>query len=161
MTILERYRPNFAGLDNDQTRYLAEAMHTPVEEPLRGEDLYEIYNEAGYDQADVVMSLATDTTVTGIQVVEALIGRPIVRRQDPPARATRGPRRSVTVRRSDPRRIVYVSEVNPKKQGSSAYDRFALYTIGMTVDEFVKAGGTAADVKWDAERGFIKLEGQE
>lgn len=160
--ILPKYKPNFEALDPAQTNYLAQAMRTPMEEPLSGADLYEIYDEAGYDQADVVLSLATDPTVVGIQVVEALIGKPIVRRADPAKVArTRGPRKSVTVRKSDPRRIVYVSPENPKKAGSASYDRFALYQVGMTIDEFVKAGGTMADVKWDAERSFIKIEGDE
>lgn len=164
MTILDKYIPNFEALDQAQAQYLAHAMHTPVEEPLAGKDLYEIYNEAGYDQADVVMSLANDPTVLGIQVVEALIGKPIVRRAPPApkgARASSGPRKTVTVKKSDPRRIVFVSPTNPKREGTASWDRFNHYKVGMTIDEFVKAGGTMGDVKWDAERGFIKIEGDE
>lgn len=159
--ILERYKPNFEGLAEDQARYLAERMRLPeVPEQLTGRDIYQIADSAGMDQADVVMTLATDATVTGVQVVEALVGRPIVRKAAAPPRTSRGPRRTVSVKRTDPRRIVWVGP-NPKKQGSASYDRFALYREGMTVQEFLEAGGTTGDVKWDTERGFIKLEGQE
>lgn len=158
--ILDRYKPNFDALDQDQIRHLTKAMQTPYEEPLTGADLFEIYSEAGYDQADVVMSLATDTSVLGIQVIETLIGKPIQRRALPAssgtARKTRGP----AVRKSDPRRIVYVSPTNPKREGTASHARFALYVEGMSIDEFVQAGGTIADVKWDSERGFIKIEGE-
>lgn len=160
--ILDKYRPNFEALAPEQVEYLARAMRTPVEEPLRGSDLYEIYDEAGYDQADVVMSLATDATLTGVQVVEALIGKPIVRRVEKTksARAPGAPRRTSSVRKSDPRKIVFVAE-NPKKAGSASYMRFALYEVGMTVDEFLAKGGTMGDIKWDHERSFIKFEGDE
>jgi hypothetical protein len=160
--ILPRYQPNFEQLTQEQAVYLASAMHIPENDNVTGRDLYEIADSAGLDQADVVMTLATDSSIEGIQVVEALIGRPITR-PTKQARAPRstGPRRSVSVRRSDPRKITYVSPTNPKKQGSASHDRFALYQIGMTIDEFVRAGGTMGDVKWDAERDFIKIEGAE
>jgi hypothetical protein len=29
----------------------------------------------------------------------------------------------------------------------------------MTVQEFCRRGGTRADVKWDAARGYIRIEG--
>jgi hypothetical protein len=158
--ILPKYRPNFDQLTTEMAHHLASAMHLPQDEPLSGQDIFEVADEAGMDHADVVMCLATDPTVLGVQVVETLVGRPIVRRVPTAQRAvSRGPRRTVSVRRSDPRHIVYVSPTNPKKAGSASYDRFALYREGMTVDEFVQAGGTIADVKWDAERGHIRLEG--
>lgn len=161
--ILEKYRPNFEALDQGQAHYLAEAMHLPETDGLNGTAIYEIADGAGLDQADVVMSLATDVTPVGIQVVEALIGKPIVRRAPPVSKQARGtgPRRSVSVRKSDPRKITFVSDVNPKKEGSASHARFALYKVGMSIDEFVQAGGTLGDVKWDAERNYIKIEGQE
>lgn len=53
--------------------------------------------------------------------------------------------------------ITVVAKENPKKQGSSSATRFALYRNGMTVAEFVTAGGTLGDVEWDTKRGFITL----
>lgn len=46
---------------------------------------------------------------------------------------------------------------NPKRAGSSAFDRFALYKDGMTVDEYLKAGGTMADINWDLGHRLISL----
>lgn len=46
---------------------------------------------------------------------------------------------------------------NPKREGSAAHARFALYKEGMTVGEFLKAGGTRADLAWDSKREHIKI----
>ena len=54
-------------------------------------------------------------------------------------------------------RITAIVPVNPKKLGSGSFKKFALYKEGMTPDEFIAAGGTKADVKYDVEHGFIKL----
>lgn len=48
---------------------------------------------------------------------------------------------------------------NPKKPGTGAYDRFNLYTKGMTVKQYLKAGGLIADIRWDAKQAFIKVDG--
>ena len=45
---------------------------------------------------------------------------------------------------------------NPKRGKSEA--RFALYKEGMTVQEYIEAGGYAADIKWDLDRDFIRIE---
>ena len=62
-------------------------------------------------------------------------------------------------------KIVAVVE-NPKKAGSKAHARFALYRVGATTSEFVAACVAAgfpekeavADLGWDRRKGFIKLE---
>jgi hypothetical protein len=54
-------------------------------------------------------------------------------------------------------KIIAVQE-NPKRAGSGAHARYALYKVGMTVNEFLKAGGISADVHWDSKQKFIKLE---
>lgn len=46
---------------------------------------------------------------------------------------------------------------NPKKAGSASAKRFAIYKSGMTVAEFLKAGGTRADLAWDAKHEFVKI----
>lgn len=50
-----------------------------------------------------------------------------------------------------------VVEENPKKQGSAAHDRFALYRKDMTVGEYIAAGGIRADLVWDVEHKFITI----
>lgn len=46
---------------------------------------------------------------------------------------------------------------NPKRAGSKAFARFALYRDGMTVLDFVKAGGTRGDINWDVAHSHIEL----
>jgi len=48
--------------------------------------------------------------------------------------------------------------VNPKREGSLAHTRFALYEDGMTIAEYIAAGGRSSDVHYDAGRGDITLE---
>lgn len=49
-----------------------------------------------------------------------------------------------------------LTKENPKKGKRAA--RFALYTNGMTVAEYVKAGGKLRDVRWDVAHGFISVK---
>lgn len=46
---------------------------------------------------------------------------------------------------------------NPKKPGSKAFYRFALYKDGMTVSEFLRAGGTREDLRYDIDHKFIDI----
>lgn len=46
---------------------------------------------------------------------------------------------------------------NPKREGTAAHTRYALYTAGMTVGAYLAAGGTRSDLAWDSERKFIKI----
>lgn len=52
-------------------------------------------------------------------------------------------------------KITLVMKENPKR-GKSA-ERYKLYRSGMTVGDFIKAGGQRADIKWDLAHGFIKV----
>lgn len=53
--------------------------------------------------------------------------------------------------------IKVVRAKNPKRPGSAAHARFDLYKPGMTVDEFLAAGGWRADISWDLRQGFIEV----
>lgn len=59
--------------------------------------------------------------------------------------------------RSDTRKIVLLVKDNPKREGSSAHARYELYRKAKTVADFIEAGGTAGDVRYDAKMGFIEL----
>jgi hypothetical protein len=48
---------------------------------------------------------------------------------------------------------------NPKRAGTAGHSRFALYTDGMTVEAAMAAGIWGADIKWDMDKGFIRIEG--
>lgn len=51
----------------------------------------------------------------------------------------------------------YGKDNNPKRAGSGAHTRFALYKDGQTIAEAKEAGVTAGDINWDAKQGFIKI----
>lgn len=55
-------------------------------------------------------------------------------------------------------RVKLLVEKNPKRQSGSGYARFALYHDGMTVAEYLAAGGTRADLSWDRTHQFISIE---
>ena len=52
--------------------------------------------------------------------------------------------------------ITRLVQENPKR-GRSA-ETFDKYVPGMTVREFVAAGGTTGDVRWDIAHGYIQIE---
>ena len=54
--------------------------------------------------------------------------------------------------------IKLVQNTNPKRAGTLAFQRYALYRDGMTVAEYVAAGGRTGDVNHDATEGYITLE---
>lgn len=53
---------------------------------------------------------------------------------------------------------VYGPDNNPKNNGSKAAARFAIYKNGMTVQDFVDAGGTRADIDNDVKKKFISVK---
>ena len=69
-----------------------------------------------------------------------------------PARKEKG---SYTYRPSESAIIVKVVNGNPKRAGTAAHTRFNLYTTGISVGEYIKAGGTMDDIYWDIGRAYI------
>ena len=57
---------------------------------------------------------------------------------------------------NDDMKIKVLAKENPKRAGAAA--RFALYKDGMSVGEYIKAGGLMADVRWDVKQGFISVK---
>jgi len=47
---------------------------------------------------------------------------------------------------------------NPKRKNSRSYGEFSLYKDGMTVEEYIKAGGSKAGIRWDLDKKYIRLE---
>lgn len=54
-------------------------------------------------------------------------------------------------------KITVRTDSNPKRVGSKAHAKFALYKTGDTVEAFLKKGGTYSTLKWDTEHGFVAL----
>ncbi len=57
--------------------------------------------------------------------------------------------------------ITWLVEGNPKREGSKSRDRYEAYRSATTVEEYIAAGGTFGDLKYDAEHGFLSVEGFE
>ena len=54
--------------------------------------------------------------------------------------------------------ITLLVDKNPKREGTKGAQAFSHYVAGQTVEAFVAAGGSLADVRWDAAHKFISLE---
>lgn len=54
-------------------------------------------------------------------------------------------------------KIVFLVKENPKRKGSQAYNRFGKYMKAKTVGEYLKLGGTRADLRYDENKGFIQI----
>jgi hypothetical protein len=138
------------------------------------EEFLDVVTSVGIDHASVVVPLCSVSHQEATRALETLIGRPLTRLApkgkarpptDPRVRmgmihrdgSPRTPKeRGGSVASTDTRTITYVAE-NPKKPGSASYDRFALYAVGDKVMDAIAKGVTSGDIRWDLERGFIKL----
>lgn len=61
------------------------------------------------------------------------------------------------MRYADDAVITMKVDKNPKQVGSAAHTRFAFYKNGIKVGQFLKAGGSRADLSWDTKKGFIEI----
>lgn len=55
------------------------------------------------------------------------------------------------------RKLKLLTKGNPKRAGSASYNRFEFYRNAKTVQAFLDAGGTLADVKYDSGKGYIEV----
>ena len=74
------------------------------------------------------------------------------------AKIRRAAPRATIAAKIDPTAIVTILVANPKKIGSAAHDRFALYVDGRSVTESLKAGVLSADVRYDLSRDYIRID---
>lgn len=160
--MMTKYAPNFAALTAEQAAYTAAAVarrhDIPFDGSVSGDTLFSACGTAGLSQANVVMSMARDPSALAVVCLEKLVGRPLRRTpEEKPAKPRVERQKGAAVRRSDPRKIVEVAP-NPKKSGSKSHARYEFYRVGMTIDEFIAAGGTTADIRHDTAAGYIKME---
>ena len=70
----------------------------------------------------------------------------------------KGKGRGKSTKFSPDQTIEILVDKNPKRKGAACYDRFDLYKNGMTVKEYLNAGGIGADLPWDVAREFIAIK---
>lgn len=138
------------------------------------EDFLLMVEKLRLDHATVVLPLCRVSHTEATAALETLIGHPLTRlAARGKARAPTDPRirlgmmtkegtprtpkeRAASGASTDTRTITFVAE-NPKKPGSASHLRFVLYVVGDKVMDAIAKGVTSGDIKWDTERGFIKL----
>ncbi|MAF25577.1 hypothetical protein CL634_08415, partial [bacterium] len=54
--------------------------------------------------------------------------------------------------------ITVLAERNPKRKGKRSWRQFRLYRDGISIQEYIKIGGSRAGVNYDLEHGFIKVQ---
>lgn len=57
----------------------------------------------------------------------------------------------------DTAKITVLAKESPKRKGSNRDIRFQKYKTGMTIRQYLDAGGRSSDVKVDVEAGHIKI----
>jgi hypothetical protein len=55
-------------------------------------------------------------------------------------------------------RIYRIVKKNPRKEGTWGWKSFQLIKDGMTVDQYIKAGGRKNDLQWDVDHKFVELK---
>jgi hypothetical protein len=53
--------------------------------------------------------------------------------------------------------ITVVAGDNPKRKGTLSFTRFNIYRTGMSVGEYIAAGGRSGDINHDLAAGYITL----
>ncbi len=53
--------------------------------------------------------------------------------------------------------IEWLVEKNPKRPSGKAHARFEKYMKATTVGDYLSAGGTKADLRYDADKGYLRL----
>ena len=53
--------------------------------------------------------------------------------------------------------ITVVAGENPKRIGTLSFTRLNLYRTGMTVGEYIAAGGRSGDINYDVAAGYITV----
>jgi hypothetical protein len=117
------------------------------------------------DQASMILTISREQDPTAIHIMETMIGKPITR-PTPRAPSTAKlknakPPRIPTPKalKYDPTHIIHILvPANPKKKGSEPHRRFEIYKSGMSAGEATSLGVLPADIVWDRDHGFIKLE---
>lgn len=111
--------------------------------------------------ADVISVLVPLSGPLAHNALEKIMGRPITllpaQAAPPPPPPHEGAKPEVLEIGASGRRTIHNIQPNPKRAGTGAAERYAMYREGMTVAEYLSAGGIMRDIAWDARQKFIEL----
>lgn len=160
--MLEKYAEALRGLHGEEEAAVMRGLNLPRYPGA----LYEMLEEAGYYQSDVVLVLLREDTPGCLRAAEQIIGRPIARC---PVGLRRTPERvSLSagidqvmrsiglVDRSDARKFTWKQE-NWQLPTTDSWQRFRIIRIGMTVGQFLIRGGHRRDVVDWSRAGKVRL----
>lgn len=119
-------------------------------EALTMADLVAVYNETNRGREGERAVKSFRNKQEAIDRTRAALTRKV--REE--SRSRRRPRSTPIPRTA---KIQIVAAENPKKPGSDAAKRFRLYKDGATVEAVVAAGITNEDLRYDRDKGHIKL----
>ena len=183
-SLQERHFPKFVALTMEQVERVSQcvtrAYGKPVEQLdcfdlLTGVVLFRACQSIGFDQAQVVLSLASETDEIGRGAIECLVGKAIApwipealscRTPGPlPATNARGQQIGPKVQTAAPPkatvgadlRLVLSKAANPKTKNTGAWDRYEAWVVGETVQAARARGVMAISVQKDVARGWITL----
>jgi hypothetical protein len=57
-------------------------------------------------------------------------------------------------------RIYKLVAANPKREGAATHAMFELYRDGMTVGDYVAAGGRRRELNWDVRNGWVSVRSE-
>lgn len=83
--------------------------------------------------------------------------KPANRKGNPEALAKAREARGKDMEAERKKKITLVEKNNPKREGSRAFEIYAKYKTCKTVGQFLDAGGTMADIRYDSQKGFIQV----
>lgn len=166
------YSDRLASLSPDEAGLVATELHrrgalppglsVDYGRPLPPENLVGVMGGCGLLAADAVVVMLGVPGPQAQNIIEKLINRPIthlpaVQAPPPPPRHEGSRPAAVDRRPGAGGRRIEVLCTNPKRPNSEAAERFDLYRTGMTVGEYIAAGGRQRDITWDAKQGYIRL----
>lgn len=175
-TFVREYRPLRYPAEQAARKYIAALDYFPVTEAARrvleklcagNTNITE--NDLLEQEVEKEEEMATDTVETPVPETKTrkAKGAAKTKASEAPAKAAKGakaakaPAAGAPARRGkeptipDTAKIKLLVNENPKR-GASA-ERFALYRNGMTVADYLEAGGKRADISWDVNKGFIEV----
>lgn len=161
-----KYQENFGKLSVKQAAIVSGAIARTEDgykapKKITGLAVFAACRTAELDQATVVTALSGETSPDAIAAMETITGKKI--KAAAPQQATKSgvpdtPKQAKPKAKSlsDPR-IITAFIANPKRPGTAAHARYALYVEGMSVDQAIASGIKRADIAWDKARDFITL----
>jgi len=159
--MLEKYRKGVAGVDRVTASLVLKQLRLSWRR--RGVDaLFRTLDEAGHDQADLVLCLLRVNTREALRSAEKLVGKKITRCPPCLQRYRAVPLRDLRLRphdtSADERRVLSVVGEPTLRSGRKPWlRRWHLFQVGLSVSQLLRRGVTRRDLRLVTKRGWVRL----